>query len=164
MPTRSLIGILSDDGRSYRARYCHSDGYPTHMLPVLGEALHKHHAGDLAPLAAALLRHDWAYLAPGSAADEAHDGGQRSDRLQPTAGVGFHYAGSRELEPINGTLDEDAGGSATWLYLISGDEIRVHYETGGAWAHFGDYGSAELAHLDPTDLIARESAVTGRRV
>uniref|UniRef100_UPI003F49A275 hypothetical protein n=1 Tax=Amycolatopsis sp. CA-096443 TaxID=3239919 RepID=UPI003F49A275 len=164
MPTRSLVGVLNEDGRTYRARYCHYDGYPTNQLPALGEALHKHHAGDLARLAGTLLEHDWSYLAADEAAAQAADGTRKGGRLQPTAGIGFHYAGNRDLEPETGTLDEDVADGVQWLYLISGSEVHVHYEAGGAWAHFGDYIAADLAHLDVHDLIARESAARGRRI
>uniref|UniRef100_UPI003F49AF97 hypothetical protein n=1 Tax=Amycolatopsis sp. CA-096443 TaxID=3239919 RepID=UPI003F49AF97 len=156
MPTRSLIGILSDDGRTYLSRYCHNEGRPTHQLPALGEALH-HHAGDLALLVAVLLDHDWSYLAPSEAAAEAADGARRNGGLQPIAGIGYRYADNPGRAPVSGALDEGGVGGIEWLYLVSGNEVRVHYEAGGAWAHFGTYDAADLAHLDLNDLTARET-------
>lgn len=168
MSTRSLVGVLDDDGRTYRARYCHSDGYPSHQLPALGEALHEHHDSDLARLAAALLEHDWSFIAASEAAAEAADSGARSpyrpDHVQPTPGVGYHYTDHQDPEPGTGTLDEqDAGGGIEWLYLVAGDQIRAYYPVDGAWEHFGDFSAIDLKGLDHADLSAREEAAYARR-
>lgn len=39
MATRSTIGYETADGK-YRGVYCHYDGYPKHMGPILSEMLH----------------------------------------------------------------------------------------------------------------------------
>lgn len=167
MSTRSLIGVLDADGRTYRARYCHSDGYPTHQLPALGEALHEHHDGDLTRLAATILQHDWSFIAASEAAAEAADATTRSeyrpDHVQPTAGVGYHYTDHQDPEPGTGTLDENADGMIAWLYLTAADEIRVFHAADGRWEHFGDFTVIDLKSLDQAELSTREAAVYARR-
>ncbi|MFI6029497.1 hypothetical protein [Amycolatopsis magusensis] len=166
MSTRSLIGVLNDDGRTFRVRYCHSDGYPTYQLPALGEALHEHHDGDLARLTAALLEHDWSFIAAGEAAAEVADATTRSEyrpsHVQPTAGVGYHYTDHQDPEPGTGSLDEDADGMIAWLYLAAGDEIRVFHAADGRWEHFGDFTVIDLKSLDQAELSTREAAVYDR--
>lgn len=166
MSTRSLIGVLDADGRSYRARYCHSDGYPTYQLPALGEALHEHHDGDLARLATAILEHDWSFIAAAEATAEIADATTRStyrpDHVQPVAGVGYHYTDHQDPEPSTGAVDDEADGMIEWLYLLVDDQIRAYHATDGHWAHFGDFGVIDLKSLDMADLNARESAAYDR--
>lgn len=162
MATRSFVGVLDADGRSFRVRYCHSDGYPTHQLPALAEALHDHHDGDLARLADAIMRHDWSFLAAGEAAAEVADPNTRHeyrpDHIQPTAGVGYHYTQPLGPEPGCGTLDEDAHGMIAWLYLAAGDQIRVFRARQSRWLPFGEFTVADLANLDLSEVAAREAA------
>ncbi len=167
MSTRSLLGVLDVDGRTFRARYCHSDGYPTHQLPALGEALHEHHDGDLDRLAATILKHDWSFIAAGEATAEVADPTSRSEyrpgHVQPTAGFGYHYTDHQDPEPGIGSLDENADGMIAWLYLAAGDEIRVFHATDGRWEHFGDFTVIDLKSPDHTELSTREAAVYAQR-
>lgn len=164
MSTRSLVGVLDADGRTYRARYCHSDGYPTHQLPALGLALHEHHDGDLSRLATAILEHEWSFIAAAEAAAEVADATVRNPyrpgHVQPVAGVGYRYTDSA-AEPTTGTLDEDADGMIAWLYLLAGDRVGVHRAKNGRWQHFGDFSVIDLKSLDVADLRTRQDAVDG---
>jgi len=164
--TRCLIGVLGVDGRTYRARYCHNDGYPTHLLPALGEALHEHHDGDLPRLAAAILEADWSSVAPSKAtmelADASTRSAQRADHLQPVSGVGYHDTEHLAPEPRIGAVDEETDGAIKWLYLMGDDQIRVHHAVNGGWEDFGHFTLVDLKSLDLTDLHTRESAADAR--
>ncbi|PXY25445.1 hypothetical protein [Prauserella muralis] len=90
---KSLIGLLEPDGRTFRARLCHSDGYPTCQVPALGVALHKYYDSDLDRLVQDILRHDWDFIAPDEATVDAQESAPGSRKAQPFAGVGYYLTG-----------------------------------------------------------------------
>jgi hypothetical protein len=163
MSTRSLIGVLDPDGRTFRARYCHSDGYPTYQLPALAAALHDHHDGDIDQLGQDILRYDWSFIAADEAtaetADPAYRSASRPDHVVPFAGVGYRYTDSDE-QPSTGTLDEHIDDRVIeWLYLFAGDQIRVLRPDEGTWVPFGEFSVIDLKAVDHADLAAREQAI-----
>lgn len=83
---KSLIGLLEPDGRTFRARLCHSDGYPTCQVPALGVALHKYYDGDLDCLAQDILRHNWDFIAPDEATSTPRTPPPAAGRRSPSPG------------------------------------------------------------------------------
>lgn len=162
MSTRSLIGVLDPDGRTFQVRYCHSDGYPTYQLPALAAALHDHHNGDLNQLGEDILRFDWSFIAADAATAETADPSRRStsrpDHVQPFAGVGYRYTDSDD-QPSTGAIDGTPGAMIAWLYLLAGDHIRVLRHGEGRWEPFGEFSVVDLKNLDLADLTGREQAI-----
>jgi hypothetical protein len=59
MSTHALVGVRTADG-GFRARYVHSDGYPSSMLPALQRVIHNYKAAgsqDLNPVTYILGNH-----------------------------------------------------------------------------------------------------------
>ena len=58
MCTRSYVGGLEADGRTYRVRYAHFDGGPGTMPYLIAAVWWRTFGGDDAATVAALLAHD----------------------------------------------------------------------------------------------------------
>ncbi len=144
MSTRSLIGTLDADGRSFRARYCHSDGYPQHQVPALARALEVF-GGDLDTLTTTILSNEWSLIAP-IGSDE--DSTERGSSVANATRVGRFYADSLvDLDPEEGQIDEDPivdRLGIEWLYLFSEEQLRVYASHIGNWMHFADFPLADL--------------------
>jgi hypothetical protein len=154
MSTRSLIGILHDDG-TYQARYCHNDGYPSHQVRQLAEALHRYHGGDAEQLLEEILREDWSSMAPAAASAELATGGRspyKPDHVVPHAGIGYFYTDSTE-DPMPGALTEDTEIDFEWLYLFTGDQLRVFANdySQRRWRGHRDYQLYDLKDVDALD-------------
>lgn len=163
MSTRSLIGVLEENARTFQARYCHSDGYPAYQVPALAAALHEHHDGDLNRLAEAILRYDWSFIDADQAVAEEADPSRRSpsrpEHVQPVPGVGYRYTDS-DPTPSTGALDEHIHGTTIgWLYLLGDDRLRVFHVAEQRWRSFGEFSITDLKAVDHADLAAREQAI-----
>ncbi|WNV83122.1 hypothetical protein [Umezawaea sp. Da 62-37] len=161
MATRSLIGILDADGNTFRARYCHLNGDPAQQLPALGQALHKHHDGDVAQLATSLMKYDWTFLAANDATAEIADPSVRDphlpDHLQPVSGVGYRHTTIPDgTPPITGAVDGDAAGMIAWLYFLVDHQVRVYRGGDSRWKPFGRFTAVDLNHLHLADLTTRQ--------
>lgn len=157
MSTRSLIGTLNEDG-TYEAHYCHNDGYPSHQVRQLAEALHSYHGGDADQLIEEILREDWSSLAPADASAELATGDRspfKPDHVVPHAGIGYFYTDSSEA-PIAGALDEDTEIDFEWMYLFTGDQLRVFANdySQRRWRGHRDYLLYDLKDIDSLDTGA----------
>ena len=161
MSTRSLIGAVVDAEGTYHARYCHNDGSPAHQLPQLADALHRYHGGSPELLADAILTHEWSALAADEATAELTSGDRpplRPDHIQPYAGIGYYYTDVDAGEPpIIGTLGEETNPAYEWLYVFSGDLLRVfaNNRRERRWQAHRDYPVYDLKDLDLTEVQAK---------
>lgn len=160
MATRSLVGALDPDGITYRARYCHFDGYPANQLRELGIALYRYHGGDLTTLVRILLDHDWSALKPDEATSEHHAGQSDSTgpgHIKAMLGIGRYYTDG-EQHPRIDTLTAAPHGGIEWMYLFTADGryLRVLRADGDTWVLDRNLPVADLdrfAHSTPTDEI-----------
>ncbi|GAA2782994.1 hypothetical protein [Saccharopolyspora taberi] len=169
MATRSLIGVLDADDHSFRARYCHNGGYPDHQVPKLGLALHRFHDGDVERLMTELLSREWSAIDPAAASAECADqpglGDEvrqpRPSHIEPHGGIGFYYTDvDPDEEPLDGDLGEDPDLAYEWLYLFTGDQLRVFAnqpsnQHARRWAPFGDFPVSELATITADETTRR---------
>lgn len=167
MAHRSLIGVLNADGHSFRARYCHNGGSPDHQVPQLGLALHRFHDGDADRLTTELLNREWSAIDPAGASaeyadqpdlgDEVRVGLPTPSHIEPCDGVGFCYTDvDPDEEPLDGDLGEEPDLDYVWLYLFTGDRLRVFAnQHGSCWAPFDDFPVSELATVTPDEITQR---------
>lgn len=133
---KSLIGLLEPDGRTFRARL------PQRRLPDLPGA-----RAGCRP--AQVLRRRSRLLGAGHPAPQlglhrsrrgdvdAQDSAPGSREAQPFAGVGYYLTGF-DTAPSIGTLDEKVDGMITWLYVLTGNQVRV-FHADERWQPFGDF-------------------------
>jgi hypothetical protein len=120
MSTRSYVGALDADARTYRVRYAHFDGDPDTM-PYLIAAVWWHTFGcDSARTVAALLAHDWEQIGPDFT---AHTPLSMSG-YQTVPGVGMALpTADTSTDPITGQLTDPVGEyPIRWMYLFHAAE------------------------------------------
>jgi hypothetical protein len=165
MSTRSLIGSLEPDGLGYQARYCHNDGYPSHRLRQLADALHGVYAGDPAPLVAEILHRDWSVRSADAASTEVVTGEVRNPlrapHVMPHAGIGYGYVDSCPTEILRGTLAEQPDRLFEWLYLVDATGVLRVFgnKHGQRWVAHHDLTVAELKDLDVVEVARGQRAV-----
>jgi hypothetical protein len=116
MSTRSYVGVLDPDGRSYRARYVHFDGAPDTMPYLIAAGWWHTFGQDDAATVAALLAHDWEQVGPDLTAQTPPS----MPGYQPVPGVGMAMPpDNTQLRPVTGLLsDPMPDGPLQWMYLI----------------------------------------------
>ncbi len=114
MSTRSYVGVLDADGRTYHARYAHFDGDPDTM-PYMIAAVWWHTFGrDTTATAQALLAHDWEQIGPDLTAETPPS----MPGYQPIAGVGMAMP-AQDPQPVTGLLTDALPATPLqWMYLI----------------------------------------------
>lgn len=170
MSTCSLIGVLDAHEHTFRARYCHNEGYPSHQVPKLGLALHCFHDGDTDRLTTELLGRDWSVIDPAGATAEYADQPGLGDEvrllrpahIEPHGGIGFYYTDvDPDEEPVDGHLGEDPDIAFEWLYLFTDDQqLRVFANRPGnqhsrRWMTFGAFPVTDLATVTAEEITQR---------
>lgn len=120
MGTRSIIAKVDGDG--FIGRYCHWDGYPSHMLPELVHVLTHHDGGPVAALEV-LLAHDWSSISHEKCELGEWDDPSRGFAPVPGVGIAHDEGGPTWLE-----YHGEAGGMNTdceWVYAIDAERGRI---------------------------------------
>src|SRR5205823_6115301 len=114
MSTRSYVGVLDPDGRTYRARYVHFDGDPETMPFMLAAVWWHTFDRDGVATGQALLAHDWEGIGP----DITDQTEPTFPGYRPVPGVEIAFPHDDEQpEPVTGTLVEAAPTTPMqWMY------------------------------------------------
>jgi hypothetical protein len=141
MSTHCLVGVIDTTDGMVHARYVHSDGHPSVIVPTLGQ-IWSHHAGnDTTVLVTAILAFDWDWLG----ADVTADTIPTFDRAAAVAGVGMTLAVSNpdgtpaDPRPIRVfPLSQPGRLGVSWIYLIdvAAATVAVHTATGDYVARY----------------------------
>ena len=116
MSTRSYVGVLQADGRTYRVRYAHFDGAPGTMPYLIAAVWWHTFGGDDAATVAALLAHDWQQIGPDITADTPPS--MPDYRAIPGVGMAMPAADTAP-QPLTGQLpDVMPRTPIRWMHLI----------------------------------------------
>ncbi len=116
MSTRSYVGVLDTDGRTYRARYVHFDGDPDTMPYMIAAVWSHTFDRDATAAGQALLAHDWEQIGPDITADTPPS----MPGYRPVPGVGMAMPpDDREPRPVTGLLSDPLPDTPLqWMYLL----------------------------------------------
>jgi hypothetical protein len=162
MGTRSIIAIPDND--TYKGRYCHWDGYPSHMGHALCAIVNR----DGIKRARQVLTADtygWSIISPGTpsivgvtpdpdapwgSAEKLASEYDPSERFRVVAGYGTAYSPA-EVDP--GWLGPETDAWQEWIYVLRDEGLEVLDASGFSYGVFAydDAGANFAACEDRND-------------
>jgi hypothetical protein len=124
MSTRSVIGTVAGD--TWRGRYCHSDGYPSHQLTEI-LALVRRDGVDKVLKTITEDYYGWSFLTHTAAASDELPPSQQDGRFVKVEGYGTAYTTVRNQSAPDDwiTADGDTGG-AVYAYVLTRKDVIVY--------------------------------------
>jgi hypothetical protein len=141
MSTRSLLAVPTGD--TWRGRYCHSDGYPSHQLVTLLALVAR---DGLEPVRAVLTEDNtgWSYLDADPNWQPSDEWRQGDERYALVPGYGLAYTDTVvNLPGYSGyqqshaedwfDFDAPQDADAQWAYVLGGLDVLVYSNEGRSW-------------------------------
>lgn len=126
MGTRSVIARQEGDG--FKGRYCHWDGYPSHMVPALWNVVAQTFASDVNAALRVLIEDNYGWLSidERASANEPLRVGLNDGRFRQVEGVGIAYTTEQGQSSPDEWITHDGGDWGTeYAYALNDVGIAV---------------------------------------
>lgn len=160
MSTRSIIAVPA--GGSWRGRYCHSDGYPSHQLRQL-LALVARDGLEQVRTTLTETHSGWSYI-EADRVDLPSEWREGDERYAEVPGYGLAYTtkvvalpGNPQYQQISEdewfSFEEPAESDAEWGYVLDSRNILIYTNDGTTWTLRGRVGYDEQPSAERVRVI-----------